>query len=256
MSTRLLRNSLLAALALVAAPVAAHETVPEERPELALMGTVPIYWGEADGFEEVLAGETPGHWARAVLEREYALVPLDYLSAEALAGRDLLLMAQPRALSGEENVALDDWVRAGGRVLLLADPMMTGESRFSLGDRRRPQDVALLSPILGRWGLELMFDEEQAPGVTVREIAGQAVPVNLAGHFEPRPSEVSQCAVESDGLIASCRVGEGYATVLADAALVDVDGPLEGADTALAMLAGLAFGESGDDAGPDAPAAP
>ena len=50
-------------------------------------------------------------------------------------------------------------MRGGGRVLLFADPMLTRHSAFALGDRRRPQDVVLLSPILARWRLELQFDE-------------------------------------------------------------------------------------------------
>ena len=65
------------------------------------------------------------------------------------------MMIQPRPLSPQENVALDNWVAAGGRLLLFADPALTEDSAFAIGDRRRPQDVVLLSPILARWGLEL-----------------------------------------------------------------------------------------------------
>jgi hypothetical protein len=127
-----------------------------------------------------LPGDT-GHWARPVLEQRFRLVPLDYLSADALAPHDTLLLAQPRALSAEENVALDGWVRGGGSLLLFADPMMTGESRFNLGDRRRPQDVALLSPILTHWDLELVFDDSQAAGLRFLGGNGPQLPVNLAG---------------------------------------------------------------------------
>jgi hypothetical protein len=115
-----------------AVPATAQEaTLPEPRPALVLMGTVPIFWGEADGFADLLDASEAGHWARAMLERDYALVAADYLSAVTLAPHRFLLLAQPRAFSAEENHALDGWVRNGGKVLLFADPMMTGHSRFA-----------------------------------------------------------------------------------------------------------------------------
>jgi len=137
---------------------------PAELPELGIMGTIPIYWGESAGFGDVLAGKGTPHWAKAQLEAHYRLLPLDMLSPDSLDGLDFLLLAQPRALSPAENVALDDWVRAGGRLLLFADPLMTGGSSFPIGDRRRPQDVALISPILDHWGLSMAFDDEREPG--------------------------------------------------------------------------------------------
>src|SRR5690606_38800476 len=147
------------------------------------MGTLPLYWGEADGLGDLLDAGGDAHWARAVLERDYRLLPLDWLGEAGIARVRLLLLAQPRPLAPEENVALDAWVRGGGRLLLFADPMLTGESRFAVGDRRRPQDVALLSPILDHWGLVLEFPEDQ-PAVTRQiEAAGEAIPVRLAGRF-------------------------------------------------------------------------
>src|SRR5687768_16778288 len=105
----------------------ADEAAPVEDspdlPELGLMGTIPVYWGEASGFGELLAGEGQVHWARAQLEADYRLRPLDTLDAASLAGLDHLMLAQPRALSPAENVALDAWVRDGGKLLLFADPM-------------------------------------------------------------------------------------------------------------------------------------
>ena len=47
-------------------------------------------------------------------------------------------MAHPLAQPAEDLVALDDWVRGGGRVLLLADPMLEWPSKRPLGDPLRP----------------------------------------------------------------------------------------------------------------------
>ena len=218
----------------------------EALPTLGLMGTIPLYWGESDNLGEILGGEIEPHWARTQLEQHYRLRPLAALTQEELAPLQLLLLAQPRALSPAENVALDGWVRGGGRLLLFADPLLTGESRFAIGDRRRPQDVILLSPILDRWGLELEFVDDQPAGAKVREIAGGAVPVNLPGRFAP--SMQGGCTLEAAGLLADCIVGNGRAVVLADAALLDLDHPAPEAAPALAMLVERAF-MSGDFAG-------
>jgi len=218
----------------------------EVRPALGLMGTISLYWGEPAGLGEIIGGEAELHWARSRLEEDYRLRPLAALTESALAPLKFLLLAQPRALSPAENVALDAWVRAGGRLLLFADPLLTGESRFGIGDRRRPQDVILLSPILRRWGLELEFLEDQPPGPTLREIAGRAVPVNLPGRFAP-PLQ-GGCTLEAAGLLADCAIENGRAMVLADAALLDLHHPAPEAAPALAMLVERAL-PTGDIAG-------
>lgn len=250
-SVRMLRcNSLLAALALAFAIAPAAQAEEAQQPRLALMGTVPIYWGEAAGLQEMLTGDAPPHWARAVLEEQFVLAPLDYLSEEVLADFRYLMMAQARGLSAEENVALDSWVRDGGVVLLFADPMMTGESRFHLGDRRRPQDVTLLSPILSRWGLELRFDAGQPEGPQLADHMGVSLPVDLRGQLSPS-GDTQQCRVPGDGLLAQCAIGEGQALVIADAAMLDIAGPYDHAESALRWMVCHLFGKSGDDAGND-----
>jgi len=243
MPRRVRSKLLLAALLTATAPLAAQD-LPRDPPaanDLAVMGTIPIYWGERGDMAELLAPEGPGHWARPVIEQSWRLRPLDYLSAEALAGYSRLLLAQPRGLTAEENVALDAWVRGGGRVLLFADPQMTGHSRFAIGDRRRPQDVALLSPILGHWGLELRFDEAQPEGREMRDGVPQPIPVELAGELVLR-SAASNCALLGAGIAAECGLGEGIALVVADAAVFDGDAPGEGASGALEALLGRIYG--------------
>jgi hypothetical protein len=247
---RLFRNNrLAAALALALAGTLAGAAVlagaageqPQRSPTaaeplaaLGVMGTIPLYWGEAEALGEIIGGEVEPHWARARLEEHYRLHPLAALTENDLAPLGLLLLAQPRALSPAENVALDAWVRGGGRLLLFADPLLTGESRFAIGDRRRPQEVILLSPILRHWGLELEFVEDQRAGLNWREIAGQAVPVNLSGRFAPTMQ--TGCTLEAAGLLADCKIGQGRAVVLADATLLDLHHPAPEAASALDML--------------------
>ena len=137
-----------------------------------------------------------------------------------MASGSLLVMAQPRPLSPPENVALDRWVRGGGHLLLFADPMLTYDSIFALGDKRRPQDVVLLSPILTRWGLGLSFDEDQPGGEQLADFGGAKLLVNLPGRFSPLQHS-SNCSLIAGGLGARCKVGKGRVLAMADAALLE-----------------------------------
>lgn len=237
---------LVAALAAWAlAPQKPHENRP-----LGLMTTLPIYWGEADGINEMIAGTAQPHWARAALEVNFELIPLDSLDGPGGIGSpariDRLLLAQPRALSGPENVALDNWVRGGGRLLMFADPMLTGHSRFSIGDRRRPQDVVLLSPILARWGLELEFDEAQIPGERKAQFGEIDLPVDLSGTLRAAtvgPGVAADCEVKANGLVADCTIGQGRALIVADAAILDQDAGNSMRENALCRLTQQAFSE-------------
>ena len=186
--------------------------------------SLPIYWSEAPDIATMLNGEQDLHWARREIEARRALRPIDALGSQVLGPGGDLLMIQPRPLAPVENVALDSWVGSGGRLLLFADPALTADSAFALGDRRRPQDIALLSPILARWGLRLEFDEDQALGEHAVALGGgMVVPVNLPGRFVAIPGGRvdSTCRLFADGLAVACRVGRGRVFAIADAALFE-----------------------------------
>lgn len=191
---------------------------------IGLFTTLPILWAESEDLRGLLRSDAPPHWALAALRAHGEVKPVDSLmpgeGSPLLPGVGLLVMAQPRALAPQENVALDGWVRQGGRLLLFADPLLTEDSAFGIGDRRRPQDVVLVSPILARWGLRLEFDENQAPGERLINLEGEPLPVNLPGQLviaDPKRG----CILLGAGVAASCRIGKGRALVLADAALLE-----------------------------------
>ena len=245
---RSLRLALACTLLPFAGACEAGNADPPERPALGLMGTIPIYWGETGDLGDLIDGTGSAHWARERLETRFTLEPLDTLTAENLAGQERLLLAQPRALSPAENVALDEWVRSGGRLLLFADPMLTGESRFAIGDRRRPQDVILLSPILDHWGLHLEFDLDRAGGVALADAGPLAIPVDRPGAFL-LGQDASDCSLTARGALARCRIGQGEVTVLADAAVLDHYHPHPTAAAALDWLAEQAFAQNGEITG-------
>jgi hypothetical protein len=209
-----------------------------ERERLGLFTTLPIYWAEAHDIAGMLHEEQQRHWVRDLIEQRYAITPLDSLAGgRSLSGFDKLLLAQPRALSPQENVALDEWVRRGGRVLLFADPLLTAHSRFPLGDKRRPQEVALLSPLLTHWGLSFRFDEAQPAVQRTVSLLGEEAPVEMAGQLGSLPG--GSCAFLAEGLAADCAIGKGRVLVVADAALLD--GEVQNGEATLAALLARAF---------------
>jgi hypothetical protein len=220
---------------------ASPDPQPDGAARLALMTTLPIYWPEAESVGKLLQSPSDPSQARQTLETRFVLEPVDTLEAETLRGHDRLLLAQPRALAAVENVALDKWVRDGGRLLLFADPMLTHHSHFGIGDKRRAQDVILLSPILTHWGLALAFDPEQPAAERTVDAAGIAVPVALAGRLAVLPG--GRCEIAGEGTLARCQIGRGSVTILADAAVLD---DAEGTSSeprraAVLALASLAF---------------
>lgn len=239
--------ALAAGIAVVALPGGGDDRGDRggEKRALGLLTSLPIHWEESTSISEALESDEAPHWARAALEAEYDLIPVDALEGRALDRLDRLILAQPRPLAPAENVALDDWVRAGGRVLVFADPHLTEHSRFVLGDRRRPQDLAMLSPILRRWGLELTVDPDQP--ADEREVAfrGRAFPIRLAGTWRlVTPGAPSRCELESESRVASCRIGEGRALLVADAALLERERAPSRAREGLRALSEAAFDQA------------
>lgn len=226
------RLARLFAATLVATLVAACGQAPAK--DIHLFTSLPILWGESHDLAGMI--DAPPHWVAEALRAEGAVAALDSLQGLDKGDASLLILAQPRPLSPAENVALDAWVAGGGHVLLFADPLLTEESGFALGDRRRPEGTVLLSPILRRWGLELLFDEGQPAGLRTVEAFGAEVPVELAGQFRVTGRNPA-CRIEGGGVAVLCRTGKGSVLALADAALLD--GRPEGAAARRAALLAL-----------------
>lgn len=205
--------------------------------EVGLFTSLPILWNESDDIAGFLNEGASSHWARGAIAAHGPIRPLDRLADDKgrlpLPPRSLLVMAQPRPLAPDENLALDTWVREGGRLILLADPILTEHSEYALGDARRPQDVVLLSPILRHWGLDLQFEEDQPAGEREITVMGANFPVNLPGRFALAGAG-NACDLLARGIAADCSIGEGRVIALADAALM---APAAGEAAATRVLA-------------------
>jgi hypothetical protein len=76
----------------------------------------------------------------------------------------------------------------------------------------------------------------------MRDYAGTAVPVNLAGRFAPLGEGEETCRLDSSETAAWCPLGRGNALIFADAALLDIADPHPGAGRALHWLLEHAMG--------------
>jgi hypothetical protein len=179
---------------------------PPQRPTLLLLTSLPLLFNEDFSLQ---GGGSP---ALKKLQEHYRVLPISVTDARELAKGRLLLMAHPLAQTAENLVTLDQWVRNGGRVLLLADPLLEWPSKRPLGDPLRPPPMFMDTGLLAHWGLQL--DGADA-GAQRRQLGGYEVLTLSPGALRGR------CAISGDRLVARCRVVKGYATIVADADLLN-----------------------------------
>ena len=193
------------------APAPLAKRTEADRPVLLLLTSLPLMFADSFALDGV------GSPALTALQRRYSVEPIGIADAASLKGRRLLLMAHPLAQPAEALVELDAWVRAGGRLLLLADPKLDWPSRRPLGDKLRPPPAFADTGLLGHWGLTLYAPDVAA--TVERRIDGRVVrfgsPGTLAGG----------CRIVSRGAVARCTIGRGRATVIADADFLRAENP-------------------------------
>lgn len=207
-----LAAAILIGLALyVVVPERAPKPLPpraaSRRPTLLLLTSLPIVFGEDFSLQN------NGSPALSALETRYRVVPISVADPPELSKGRLLLMAHPLAQPAEDLVALDKWVRTGGHVLLLADPMLEWPSKRPLGDLLRPPAMFMDTGLLAHWGLRLDGPEDRGP--RMEKLGGFDVLTVSPGRLSGR------CEIGADGLVAQCAVGKGRATVVADADFLD-----------------------------------
>ena len=196
-----------------AAVVAQIKAAPVQRPTVALLSSLPLVFGERFSIDQ---GGSP---MLTRLQTQYRVVPVAMADSASLTGQRLLLMAHSRAQPAAVLVELDAWVRRGGRLLLLADPRLEWHSDRPLGDPLRPPPDFADTGLLAHWGLRL--DGPAVDGPRTGKAGGYEVMTASPGVLA---SEGPGCTVEAGGLIARCRIGQGAATVIADADFLNVEG--------------------------------
>ncbi|MFP5435862.1 MAG: ABC transporter, partial [Alphaproteobacteria bacterium] len=99
-----------------------------DRPALAVITALPLFWDAQGRADAAIV---------TVLRTRFTVQPIDDAQQLELSRARLLLLVQPRAMTPEALVAVDRWVRGGGRAVVLADPLLRWPSDLPMGDRRR-----------------------------------------------------------------------------------------------------------------------
>ncbi|MES2173036.1 MAG: ABC transporter [Pseudomonadota bacterium] len=172
-----------------------------DRPMLAVITALPLFWSES---AQVGPRDAP---IVTVLRTRFTVIPMDDPAQLKASGAQRLLLAQPRALTPAQLVAIDRWVRDGGTALVLADPLLRWPSDLPLGDRRRAPPTSLLGPPLEHWGFAPSGVME---GSEIR-------------HFLPDGQLITMSGVQRSGeaLLHRQRIGQGSVMVLGDADPID-----------------------------------
>ncbi|MEH6756118.1 MAG: DUF4350 domain-containing protein [Parasphingorhabdus sp.] len=188
--------------------------------QVQLMTSLPIIWGDGASMESILSGKTSpapiySHW-----QKNYNITAVDSFEGLENSGTDIVLLAQPPAMDPADIAAIDAWVRAGGKVIILTDPMLVWPTALPLGDKRRPLASGLLSPLLSHWGLALQMPDATGSGRVELEFPQATVSTVGIGTFKPiaEPDEShAECALSIAHVMVRCKVGQGAAIILADA---------------------------------------
>lgn len=193
-----------AAILLWRGPAQPVQPVPD-RPSLAVITGLPLFW------EETGRGGQRDAPIVTLLRTRFTITPLDDPLQLRTSGTRRLLLAQPRALAPAQLVALDQWVRDGGTVLVLADPLLRWPSDLPLGDRRRAPSVSLLQPLLAHWG----FGPDRVKEAEIRHRSTDGYLMTLSG------AQIYAGGTDDRQLIHRKSIGKGEVLLLGDADPID-----------------------------------
>ncbi|MBA4090901.1 MAG: ABC transporter [Sphingobium sp.] len=187
----------LAALLLWRGPAQPLQPVPD-RPRLAVIAGLPLFWNESGPQDAPIV---------KLLRTRFTVIPIDDPVQLRASGARRLLLAQPRALTPAQLVAIDKWVGAGGTALVLADPLLRWPSDLPLGDRRRAPSTSLLGALLDHWGFAPPGVVDQAE---IRHFLPDGPLITLSGTGR-----------SGDAVMQRKRIGKGAVLLLGDADPLD-----------------------------------
>ena len=203
-------HMLLAALYRPAAALA-------DAPGATMLTGLPLRWSGSGDIAAIIsdgAGDDP---ALIGLEAMGPVALVDSLVDPVPPPGGRLLIAHPRALAPQELVAIDAFVRGGGKAVVLADALSGWPAPHPLGDPRNPPVTSLLTPLLDHWGVTLGAAPTDDNYVSAADVDGARIRLSSAGAFERLPPT---CRSFADRRIAQCPIGAGEAWLVGDADLL------------------------------------
>jgi len=202
-----------ALLAVLYRPAAA----PVDTPAATMLTGLPLRWQGGESLTSMIAEGSNDDPALARLKRLGPVLLVDSLTDHVPPPGGTLLIAHPRALAPRELVAIDAFVRGGGRAVILADALSGWPPRHPLGDPRNPPVTSLLTPLLDHWGIALAAAPAEDEAAIAVDVGHRRLRLSSAGRFGGLPSP---CRAFVDNRVAHCPIGRGEAWLVGDADLL------------------------------------
>lgn len=191
--------------------------VAVDAPAATMLTGLPLRWSGGNDLAAMIADGANEDPALARLEAAGPVSLVDSLVDHVPPHGGALLLAHPRGLAPQELVAIDAFVRGGGRAVVLADALSGWPVRHPLGDPRNPPVTSLLTPLLDHWGITLdaaPVGETQAQPV---DVEGARLRLFSAGKFDRLPRG---CRTYAGRRVAICRIDAGEVWLVGDADLL------------------------------------
>ena len=190
---------------------------PPGAPAATMLTGLPLRWGGGGDIAAMIADGAADDPALARLEAMGPVELVDSLADPMPVSGAALLIAHPRALAPRDLVALDAFVRGGGRAVILADALSGWPPPHPLGDPRNPPVTSLLTPLFDHWGITLGAAPASETAPLAVDVAGARLMLFSAGRFDRLPPA---CRGWGEARVLRCRVGQGTAWIVGDADLL------------------------------------
>ncbi|MCW0199650.1 hypothetical protein [Sphingopyxis sp.] len=194
-----------------------YRTPPAAGAPVTMLTGLPLRWSADGGMAAMIAEGANDDPALRRIEAAGPVRLIDSLIDHPPAPGGTLFLAHPRALAPRELVAVDAFVRGGGRAVILADALSGWPARHPLGDPRNPPVTSLLTPLLDHWGVTLGAAPTGEGRPLAADVEGARLRLFSAGRFERFPAA---CRAHAGGRIVHCRIGGGEAWLIGDADLL------------------------------------
>lgn len=197
------------------AVLAALYKEPASDTPVTMLSGLPLRWAGEGDLSAMLQRGAADDPVLVRLEQTHRIALVDSLADHVPPAGAALLLAHPRALAPRDLVAIDAFVRGGGRAVILADALSGWPAPHPTGDSRNPPVTSLLTPLLDHWGITLgaaPAGEAAAQGV---DAGDRRLRLFSAGRFE-----APGCTTQASRHIAHCGIGAGEVWLVGDADLL------------------------------------